>query len=256
MKYYDMKKVVYILVTCILVICITSCQKTSTYEFPEAGVPFEVISVSDGSYTQISADWHIYSDAADLIAASDMVFIGEITDIKFEVLDATNALPVSESTPDYARTLYTLFNVNVLETYKGNTANVKQVRRRGGMVNYNVDEQLNVMDEGCAFKREFGIPVWENFYKTQYQTNTCYLFVVRQYETGCPTIINLEQAIYGLDEPTRKNTLGSNNNVYYTGDTDEYNNPLISAFDIISEFGNAKANTFYADWCAGKYSSQ
>ncbi len=251
-----MKKVICLLVACILVISITSCQKTSTNGFPETGVPFEVIGIPDGPYTQISADWDIYNDATDLIAASDMVFIGEITDIKFDVLDATTALPASESTPDYARNLYTLFDVNILETYKGDTTNVKQVRMMGGMVDYNVEEQLNVMNEGRAFKRELGIPVWEDFYKRQYQTNTCYLFVVRQYETGCPTIINLEQAIYGLNEPTRKNTLGSNNNVYYTGDTDEYNNPLISAYDIISEFGNVKANAFYADWSSGKYSSQ
>lgn len=251
-----MKRIICTLVICILAISFTGCQQTNTNKFPETGVPLEVISVPEGPYTRITADWSIYNDADNLIAASDMVFIGEITDIEFEVLDASNALPASEATPDYARTLYTLFNVNILETYKGDTTNVKQVRMMGGMVNYRVDEQLNIMDEGRAFKRELGIPVWEAFYKTQYQTNKCYLFVVRQYETGCPTIINLEQAIYGLDEPTRKNTLGNDNKVYYTGDTDEYNNPLISAYDIISEFGSTKANAFYEDWCAGKYSSQ
>lgn len=253
-----MKKFICVLLIIIVAISIAGCQqeKVDSIKFPESGIPLDVVDIPEGPYTKITADWTIYTDAAKLIAASDMIFIGEITDIEFQVLDASNALPVSETTPDYARTLYTLYNVNILETYKGDTSNIKQVRIMGGMVDYKVEEQLTVLDEGSAFKRELGIPIWDNFYKTQCQENECYLFVVRQFETGCPTIINLEQAIYNLEEPTRKNTLGNNNNAYYTGDTDEYNNPLISAYDIISEYGDGKAETFYTEWSSGKYSSK
>ena len=61
-------------------------------------------------------------------------------------------------------------------------------------------------------------------------------------------------SIYGLEEPTRKNTIGNNSKTYYKGSTDEYNKPLISAYDIVCVFGEEK--TFYDNYKNGKYLSE
>lgn len=218
--------------------------------------PTENGELPEGLYTLISADWHIYSGAKDLIDNADLVFIGKITDIDFQVLDWSSALPVSDDTPDFSRRLYTIYTVEISDTYKGDTTYVTKIRVMGGLVNYKVDEQLSVMESGKAFLKENGIPIWENYHKVQCSIGNSYLFALRQFETGYPTIMNVDQSVFDLRDPTRKQTIGNNPNVYYSGSKDEHGQPLISAKDVIMEFGTKKWASFNGKWKQGAYSSQ
>ena len=255
-----MKKTIYTLICLFSLIFVVGCSSdndSNSMKFPEDSGSSEFMSIpTEGPYARRTADWKIYNNAEELISDADLIFIGKVTDIEFQVLDITNSLPVSESTPDYAKELYTIYSVDVITSYKGDTTNISKVRVMGGMVDYKVDEQLEIMNRGESFKRDLGIPIWDNFYKAQCNEDEYYLFVLCQFDTGYPTILNLEQAVYNLKWPTKKHTVGSNTNVYYSGDKDEYNNPLISAFDIISAFGTDYLETFYQNWSDGKYTDE
>ena len=216
---------------------------------------FERVELPEGPYVLTTSDWPLYSSAKDLIDNADLVFIGKITGIDFEVLDSSNALPVSETTPHYARQLYTIYTVEISQTYKGDTTDVTKIRVMGGVVDYNIDTQLEIMENGNALGKENGIPILDNYYKVQCNIGNSYLFTLRQFETGYPTIMNVDQSVFDLNEPTRKQTIGNNPNVYYSGSKDEYNCPLISAKDIIMGFGKKEWNAFNERWEQGVYSS-
>jgi len=254
-----MKKIV-ILFLCIILLCsLPACDdqdKSKEKANTTSNTNNSQVSLPEGPYAIRSADWPVYSDAEDLINAADIVFVGKITNIEFQVLDSSNALPVSESTSDYARTLYTIYTVEISTTYKGDTDDISKIRVMGGMVDYEIENQLKVMEEGKTFARENGIPIWDNYYKVQCSLGSSYLFVLRQFETGYPTIVNLDQAVFGLEEPTLKNTIGNNSTVYYSGQQDEKGNPLISAHDIISSFGTTELNSFYEKWNKGEYTAK
>ena len=216
---------------------------------------FERVELPEGPYVLTTSDWPLYSSAKDLIDNADLVFIGKITGIDFEVLDSSNALPVSETTPHYARQLYTIYTVEISQTYKGDTTDITKIRVMGGLVDCDIDTQLEVMENGNAFGKENGIPILDNYYKVQCKIGNSYLFTLRQFETGYPTIMNVDQSVFDLNDPTRKQTIGNNPNVYYSGSKDEYNCPLISAKDIIMEFGKKEWNAFNERWEQGVYSS-
>ena len=224
---------------------------------PDVIIPpgFESMKLPEGPYVITTSDWPLYSSAKDLINNADLVFIGKITGIDFDVLDSSNALPVSETTPHYARQLYTIYTVEISQTYKGDTTDITKIRVMGGLVDCDIDTQLEVMENGNAFGKENGIPILDNYYKVQCKIGNSYLFTLRQFETGYPTIMNVDQSVFDLNDPTRKQTIGNNPNVYYSGSKNEYNCPLISAKDIIMEFGKKEWNAFNERWEQGVYSS-
>lgn len=230
-----MKKIIIAVMCILFCFSLVSCSehdetidnsKNNIVEFPE------------GPYVRRSADWNIYSSAADLTDESDLVFIGRVTDVEFQVLDMTTALPVSEKTENFAKELYTIYTVEVLSSYKGDTSSISKIRVMGGMVGYEVEEQLAVMEEGEAYNRENGIPIWDDYKKVQCEVGGSYLFVLKQFDTGYPTIINLEQAIYALDDPAQKRTVGDAVN------------------DIISVFGKDALSSFTEKWTTGEYAAK
>lgn len=245
------KRILSIAMIFIVIISLVGC---TNMKFTESGDSLVAKEIPEDGYTKIFADWLIYGNAQEVIDSADLVFIAKVIDIEFQVLDSRNSLPVSDETPDVDRSLHTIYNIDIMETYKGNTTSVEQVRVMGGRVDYKVDEQIKIMTENKAYRYQAGIPIIENFYKTELNENGYYLFALRQSELGCPTVLNMDQSIYSLEEPTRKNTIGDNTKAYYNGSTDEYNYPLISAYDIVCEFG--EENTFYENYKAGKYISE
>lgn len=250
-----MKKTLSLLL-CVVLLCSMAACATKDHDHNNMNENNNQIELPEGPYVINSADWPIYDSAESLTDVADLVFIGRITEIEFQVLDSATALPISESTSEYARALYTIYNVEVLTTYKGDTTNISKVRVMGGLVGYEVEKQLQVMEEGKTFARENGIPIWDSYQKVQGEVGESYLFVLKQFDTGYPTIINLEQAIYNLDDPTQKRTIGDNKTLYYSGEKDEYNNPLISVNDIISVFGKDALSSFTEKWTTGAYAAK
>ena len=250
-----MKKIVCIMLLTLMFTFLFSCSNAN--ELPDG--TFELVDQqlfeTDGPYSFQSADWQIYKNAEELIDASDMVFVGRVVGIDFQALDSSTALPVSESTSDHARALYTVYSVEVITSYKGSPASVQKVRVMGGMVGYEVERQLAVMEEGKVFAREYGIPIWDRYQKTQCNIGESFLFALKQFESGYPTVINFEQAIFDLEDPTQKKSIGNSSKIYYSGKKDENGNPLISVKDVISEFGRSEWKAFNEKWSNGEFSN-
>ncbi len=218
---------------------------------------------NDGEYTLpegpyaaigVSYDWGIYRDAQAVIDHADLIFSGRVRDISFAVLDSRTALPADETTPTYAKQLYTIYTVDVLHGYRGEIGQSVRVRVMGGMVGERVEEQLELMAAYDVPGYEYGIPVLTGYQKLQCCVGSAYLFALAAFESGDPTILNIDQSIYSLEYPTRKNTVGSNFNVYDTGKKDENGYPLISAKDILREIGWKEWHDFWEQWQRGDYS--
>lgn len=232
-----MKKTICMILSFLMLLCLSACSEKGETDAKNIK-PVEEITDIEGPYYFQSADWPAYKNAEEVVNAADLVFLGKIVDIDFQALDSSTALSVSETTAEHSRALYTVYSVEVIDTYKGNPTSVQKVRVMGGMIGYDVDRQLKIMEEGKVYGREYGIPIWDRYQKVNCNIGETFLFALKQFETGDPTVINLEQAIYDLADPAKKSTDG------------------ISVKDIVSEFGNSKWNAFNEKWQNGKFATQ
>ena len=239
-----------------IVIILTSCgaapvsSSNTKKEYSENGsIPAKV------QYGVITASYRVYRNAQDVIEwkgySDTVIFTGKIIETTFQVLDEN---PI-EGIEEQQRRLYTFYNVDIINTYKG-TVNVSyeegkskttQIRMLVGVKNYRVEEQLRLIKEMNAKSSDI-IFVLEN--APEIKLGETYLFICGQYEKNMPSLINLDQSVYNLRDPFKKNTLSNcgleKPEDYYTKSEDEYGNPLISAKDIISYFG--KWDEFWAQW--------
>lgn len=187
-------------------------------------------STSETEYAFLSADWAYYADTKELLERANIVYIGRITGISFAMLD-NNALPVTEKQDVQLHWFRTIYDVEVLSLYKGEVAENTQFRVMGGIKGYREEEQRNLLDKYNLISPEQGLPIWdpaqENY--TGYKIGETYLFVLHQFETGIPTILNFEQSSFDLHNPF----IGSNN---------------LSAKDIISNFGQEKWDSYWEQW--------
>ena len=182
-------------------------------------------------YGKMSGDWPYYSEARELLEDGNLVFTGKITGISFAVLDKKTALIPNGETEDYNRALCTLYEVEIITSYKGDASDVTYFRVLGGLRDYRTDEQLQIMKENNAYNWEFGIPVFSGDEEQKYDIGETYLFVMHKYEGGsAPTILNPWQSVYGLSEPSKSQDFPNVEN--------------ISIKDIISEFGQEAWDSF------------
>ncbi len=165
-------------------------------------------------------------------------------------MDAKTSLPPTEETEDYYRWLNTIYDLEIITSYKGGVFYPAQIRTDGGLKDYRVEEQLEVMRSGNAYHYGNGIPIMEGI--PEIKIGEIYLFVLGQFETGLPSNLIPQQSFYNLQNPFKKNTLGEieldDPAKYYSEKKDPYGNPIISAKDVISTFGQEKWNDFWSQW--------
>ena len=180
------------------------------------------------TYSTMSADWTIYGSAQELVEDANTVFIGKVTGISFQVLNSMVALPPTEETEERNYELYTIYDVDVITSYMGEASKSTQVRMCGGLMDYRVEEQLEVMKVGNAWGSDYGIPIMEG--SKRFEIGETYLFALYQFDTGVPTPMNLEQSVYNIHNPFEKHALD------------------ITAKDVISTFGKNKWDIFWDQW--------
>lgn len=178
---------------------------------PEASGDPVTPNTNEITYRSISADWPFYQNVQDLVDKSTLIVLGNVTSISFEVLDTRTARPATNETAEHNRSLYTLYEIDIIEQYKGNPVYTTQVRVLGGMKDIYLEEQAAVLGEDI----KNGIPILEN--TPAINIGETYLFVLYQYEDTAPTLLNLEQSVFDLD-------------------SEENQSSLISAESIISHF--------------------
>lgn len=170
-------------------------------------------SVQFGS---IEVDWQVYSSAEEIIEHGDIIVSGRVTDISFAIIDMHTGKIVTESSENSESEICTIYHVDVITSYKGCSEEKLQIRMEGGLKNYMVDEQIEVL-------KEYGGNVI-NFLADppKIELGEEYLFVLGQFEDTLPCIINSMQTAFPLNDRTSK---------------EEYSKASID--DIIAYFGGA-----------------
>jgi len=189
-------------------------------------------------YSESSAFWRTYNSADALANAANAVLTGTVTGISFQVQDLKTGLPPTEETEDFNRTLYTIYNIDVISVYKGKASNPMQIRTQGGMREKYVDEQLAALGKDA----EKGITLTRG---TQELTiGETYLFaLIRQWDDERIILSTLypPQSIYNL-----KNPFGESEAV--ASQENQRGSSTITAKDVISVFGQDKWDAFWAQW--------
>ena len=152
-------------------------------------------------YNTMSADWPIYKDVTELTEAANVILLGKVTDISFQVLDDRTTRPPSEETEEWNRSLNTIYDVDVITSYKGDSLENIKVRMLGGQKGVRVEEQLSALGEDA----ENGIPIMEGM--PEIKIGETYLFVLYQYKDTMPTLVNVGQGVYELHDPLAKTNI-------------------------------------------------
>lgn len=171
------------------------------------------------TYNFMSADWPNYEDIEELVEAGNIILLGKVTGISYQVLDDQTAQPPSEKTEEWNRSLNTIYDVDVITSYKGDIPETTKIRMLGGEEGIRVEEQLAALGEDA----EKGITIMNDM--PQIKTDETYLFVLYQYKDTMPTLVNIEQGLYELHNTFEKET-----------------NSLFTPKNIISYFGEGKWN--------------
>ena len=142
----------------------------------------------------ISADYPMYDNAQQLVDASDLVFTGKVTGIKYEALnvmtekqgDSMTGLTNADPIP------YTIFEIKVDTIYKGNIDGDRMmIKRPGG----ELDGEVYIMKDASEIVK-----------------NGQYLFVVETYPDTYASLLNVSQASYDLKAPTSFTTATNEDN--------------------------------------------
>ena len=159
-------------------------------------------SVPSGSDVWVSAmgDWPYYNNAAEIADAAKNVFVGEVTDISFEIYDIRTGTPDRSYDPDnITRLLNTVYTVKVKLSYKGENGETEIVVREGGTVGYKEDEQKALLREAGLSDGSKIQVVAGNF--PDLKVGGSYLFCVVK-RGDCCRIINPEQCAFDVSSAT------------------------------------------------------
>ena len=195
-------------------------------------------------YGTIQGDWPVYQNASELVDSAKLVFTGRVTGISFQMLDLRDPETIGDDIDDWHYNLFTMYDVDIITSYKGEARKSIQVRMMGGLKDYQVEEQLELL---AQYNKQY-IPILEGH--VEYKVGETYLFVLHQYMDVSPTPMNLTQGAYNLHDPFKKYTIGSYDldDSYYIKAVDDYGNPIISAKDVILTFGREKWESFWVQW--------
>lgn len=133
------------------------------------------------TYT-MAGDYLVYDTAKALVDASDVIFSGKVMNIRYEMLDVrtepgVDSMTASEETE---RLPYTLYEIEIMETYKGEyESNRIVLKRPGGIFD---DATYKVADA------------------TEILQNEQYLFLAEEFSDSYPSLLNPTQASYHLNE--------------------------------------------------------
>lgn len=144
-------------------------------------------------YEYISGDYPYYATLSDLANKANQVFSGKVVNISFELLNMRNMQPLKDGEDTQWAMLYTIYEIEAEEVYKGSPSTVK-LRIRGG-IPYGYEQ------EQSALLGNRSIPVMEDVPALTIGTN--YIFALYHAEDAeYSSILNPLQSIYTVNEET------------------------------------------------------
>jgi hypothetical protein len=256
-----MKKTILSTLLVFSMIILIACSESigaNDYIVESNNIPLSEVNLSKSDIANVyfypqTASYSLSWNVQELIETADLVVMGEVTGISFKVLDATTAFAPTEETKDTHRWLHTIYDVRVITTYKGRAADNLQIRVMGGAKDIYVEEQLKLIKEMRAWPE---ILEWPDEIRVEPNlpplvTGEAYLFTLADYEAEGPTNIHPRQTIHSLNNPFEKQHHIHDNyrsSAFYSQNENDYGHPLISAYDIISEFGDEAWDAFWTKW--------
>ncbi len=197
-----------IVLFCIILICLPSCEKTITDEYPK-DIPIEIES-ENYNIINIQADWPYYRTSEDIIKAATNIYIGKVTNISFEILDMkTGQIDRSKESTSTTRMLYTVYTISVRDSIKGDNPKEIKICYTGGLSNYHTAEQYNLLSQSSLLTKYNGIPIINS--DCSLAIDKEYLFCTLRTTTEFDFILNPTQFAHHIDSENAKMIIQSCN---------------------------------------------
>lgn len=140
----------------------------------------------DVKYSVMSGDWQGYNSVEDLVGNGDIIVSGKVTGISFALTD-------SAGNPTDKGSLCTIYDVSVINSYKGFSEKSLKIRVSGGLRDHRTDEQLALMPKDAQY-----IPIMAE--SADIKPDGEYLFILKKYGSSMPAIICPEQTAFPLHD--------------------------------------------------------
>ncbi|MGN0480139.1 MAG: hypothetical protein ACI4EV_01055 [Lachnospiraceae bacterium] len=182
----------------------------------------------------ISFDYDSYSNPGNIEKRGNNVYEGKVTKVYFDTLNTSTMMPDKNGERGFEHygkadvKLYTIYEIEVTKTYKGDKKEVRKIRVEGGTNEYGIDEQVKVLNKAGIDYRVVPSEV------TTLVAGKTYLFVTTNSKNGFDGIYNPQQFAFCSDNSNLCN--GINYGVmqeYLSGD--EFANPQKVSFNYIDD---------------------
>lgn len=123
-------------------LCLIACSSTSVTEIVankntvdenKSSMDNESVSVSDVKFMIASVDRPVYENADELTEAAAIVLLGKITEISFQIFDIKTGKPPAVDSEKNTSMLHTIYDIETVVSYKGNTSKTLQACMTGGL---------------------------------------------------------------------------------------------------------------------------
>lgn len=187
--------------------------------------------ISGDYLTLFSFQYEVFETPNELADMADMVFIGKVKSLSFEILDFYTGLPPTVQTEEHHKVLYTNYTVEVLTSYKGGASGTFTFKEYGGVRDRHIDEQIIALTAVKEKPTISDIPVDENENYIIEEGQT-YLFSLYKLDSGSFCLLNPDkQSAFPVENVEEKDQFG-----------------CLSVKDVISYFGDDKWNEFKTEY--------
>ena len=116
-----------------VLIGLSGCARSN--DLSDSGIPNHTVPTETKySIVSIQPDWPAYQTSDEVVNASTNIFAGKITDISFAIINYKTGKSAASVEPDSKHCmLYTVYTVEVTESYKGSNDGTVQIAVEGGL---------------------------------------------------------------------------------------------------------------------------
>ena len=142
-------------------------------------------------------DYPSYSSASEVAKAAENVYTGTVTDISFEIIYMQTGETVDTGdSSEASRMLYTVYTVQLTDSFKGENPEVIKIYRIGGLIGYKEADQYNMIEKSGLLDEYHGIPVTTDADASKLTVGAQYLFCTVRPVDGHDVPINPTQFAY------------------------------------------------------------
>lgn len=192
----DMKRRAFILASILFsLVVMSACSSNSN------------TAANENEVTVIQAEYPVYDTAEEIVNASDLVFSGTVTEINYESLNVKSETGADPETGlvEATEIPYTIFDISIEQVYKGHVeSNSISIKRPGGKM----DGQVFTVEDASTI-----------------EVGETYLFITQTYENTYPSLLNVTQASFDMNNPEVVNN-GQENEAITLSEVLEYLNSI------------------------------